>query len=119
MARSRSRERRQTGPLASIYRDALERIATNVRGLREQRGLTQEALAEAAELSTVGVALVEGARTNVTTATLCQLAYALEVDVSRLLRLGAASRQAVGRSPRNDHALAANPRKRSTRKQSE
>jgi transcriptional regulator with XRE-family HTH domain len=81
--------------------------------------MTQEALAEAAELSTVGVALVEGARTNVTTATLCQLAHALGVDVARLLRMGAARRQTAERSPRPERALAANPGKRSTHKRGE
>lgn len=94
MRKVRPRERRTTGPAAAVFEDAVERVAANVRRLRARAGYTQEALAERADLSTVGVALIEGGKTNVTIATLCQLAYALEVDVVVFLR---ASRTATER----------------------
>jgi len=90
-------------PFADGFDDAIARIAGNVRRLRAERGLTQERLAELAELSTVGVAFVEGARTNVTTATLCQLAHALGVDLQVLVAPLESSaptpKRAVGRPP--------------------
>jgi len=90
VTRARPRERRASGPLAESFQDATGRVASNVRRLRTRRGWTQEHLAEQADLSTVGVAFVEGATTNPTVATLCQLASALGVDVAVLLRRPAA-----------------------------
>ena len=83
--RARPRANRASGPTKTLFDATVARIAANVRALRVAREWTQEQLAEAANLSTVGVALVEGQRTNVTVATLCQLAGAFDVDPARLL----------------------------------
>lgn len=61
-------------------------IAANVRRWRARCGLTQEALAEAAELGPVHLRKVESGTENVTVATLVALADALEVKPGALLR---------------------------------
>ena len=61
-------------------------IAANVRRWRARRGLTQEALAEAAELGPVHLRKVESGTENVTIATLVALADALEIKPGVLLR---------------------------------
>ena len=94
------------------------RIAANVRRLRAERGLTQERLAERAELSTVGVAFIEGARTNVTTATLCQLAHALEVDIAVLVSPHVVGERAVARPPDATAAEAERPPQPLTKRRS-
>lgn len=83
--RARPRER-LAGPLRRDHEEALARLAAAVRELRHARGLTQEALAERADLSTAIVAVVEGRRSNVTLGTMVALAQGLDVDIERLLR---------------------------------
>jgi transcriptional regulator with XRE-family HTH domain len=56
-----------------------------VRGLREARGLSQEALAEKAELQRTYLVDVEAGRCNVTLRNLARLALALEVPLGELL----------------------------------
>ena len=62
-----------------------ERMAMRVKRLREQRGLTQEQLAEKAGISRPYLARLETARQDPTLSTLEKLAKALRVKVGRLL----------------------------------
>jgi DNA-binding XRE family transcriptional regulator len=60
-------------------------IAVNVRRLRAQRGLSQEALADRAGLHRTYLGSVERAERNISIDNVCRLAWALGVDVRRLL----------------------------------
>lgn len=57
-----------------------------LRGFREERGLTQEKLAEAADLHTNYVSSVERGERNLSLHNIAKLAYALEIPVSSLMR---------------------------------
>ena len=83
--RSRPSERLADGPLRVAHQAVLARIALTLKSLRAKRGLTQEALAERADVSVAAVAVIEGERANVTIGTLVALALALDVDVAALL----------------------------------
>ena len=63
----------------------IDRVATNIRALRERRRMTQEELARAAGLSRGYLARLETARQDPTLSTLEKLAKALRVNVARLL----------------------------------
>jgi transcriptional regulator with XRE-family HTH domain len=65
--------------------EVLGSVAANVRRLRLQRGLTQERLAEAAELDLSYVQRVERASVNASLAVLAALAFALGVRPAKLL----------------------------------
>jgi transcriptional regulator with XRE-family HTH domain len=67
---------------ARVLRD----IAGNVYALRTRAGLTQEALAERAELAPRYLQRIERASVALSVVVLVQLARALEVPPSRLLR---------------------------------
>ena len=69
--------------LLAVY---LRSIGANVRRLRLQRGLTQEALAELADLDLSYEQRVERGSTNLSLAVLVALARALGVAPSLLLR---------------------------------
>lgn len=76
--------RKKPSPLITTLRS----LAANVRVLREARGLTQEAAAEAAGLSYVYWKQLEHARaTNPSIETIVAVASALDVDPGELLRL--------------------------------
>lgn len=62
------------------------RVAENTRNIRTRMGLTQEDLAERAELAPRVVQAIESGETNATLLTLERLAAGLGVDASRLLR---------------------------------
>lgn len=64
----------------------LRSIAANVRRRRQQLGLTQEALAEAANLDLRFVQRVEYAEMNISIGTLAALAQALKTHPAALLR---------------------------------
>jgi len=64
----------------------LATLATNVRELRKQKGLTQEALGEKCNLHPTFISLVERKQRNVTISTLEIIAYALEVKAHELLK---------------------------------
>lgn len=67
------------------YRAVVERVAANVRKLREARGWTQEEAAfQCKELDPTVFRVVEAARTNITVATLARLAEGFGVDVRDL-----------------------------------
>ncbi|XXY13611.1 helix-turn-helix transcriptional regulator [Sorangium sp. So ce216] len=61
-------------------------IAANVRRLRQKRGITQESLAEAAELDLRTLQDIEGMRQSVSLGALVRLANALDVSPAALLR---------------------------------
>lgn len=61
------------------------RLASNVRSLREQRGISQEKAAELAEISPRKWQQVEAGEHNATLRTLLGLAIALEVDPADLI----------------------------------
>jgi len=65
--------------------DAREKIARNVRELREQRDLTQTQLAEKAGVNTMTVSRTERGEHAPSTNTLVRLAEALNVPLSALL----------------------------------
>ena len=64
----------------------LNSIAANVRRLREARDLTQEQLAEAADLDVRQVQRIERASLNFGVVALVSLAEALDVSATRLLK---------------------------------
>ena len=72
-------------------------IAANVRRTRIRRGLTQEALAELAEIDVTYVQRVERAEVNLSINVLVALADALEVAPTRLLRRAVMPARRVGR----------------------
>jgi transcriptional regulator with XRE-family HTH domain len=61
-------------------------LGSQVKRLRESRGLTQQALADAARVNRVTVANIERGDADPTLATLKALAKALGVPVATLLR---------------------------------
>ena len=60
--------------------DPLPGFATRLRALRLERGLSQEALADLAQLDRTYVSSCEAGRRNVTLRTICRLSAALQVD---------------------------------------
>jgi transcriptional regulator with XRE-family HTH domain len=72
-------------------------IGANVRGLRLRRGLTQEALAERAGVSTVHIQRVEAGGANVSVTLLVALADALGVPPARLLKRASRADRRPGR----------------------
>lgn len=66
---------------------SLTQLGAAIRSLREQRGLSIEALAAEAELHTVSVSRIEGGKQNPTWIALVSLATAIDVDVIDLVRL--------------------------------
>jgi len=63
-----------------------ERVAVRVKRIREQRGMTQEQLAEKAGISRTYLARLETARNDPTLSMLEKIAKALRVDVAKLLK---------------------------------
>jgi len=72
-------------------------VGANVRRLRLKKGLTQEALAEAAELDLRFLQRVERGQTNVGVAVVVVLADVLEVVPGALFRKASAPEVKVGR----------------------
>ena len=71
---------------AAGRRDALRRFGDNVRTLRRERQLSQEALAARAGVHRTYVGSVERGERNVSVLNIHSLAAALEVDPAELLR---------------------------------
>lgn len=61
-------------------------VAANMRRLRDKRGMTQETLAERADLSLRSVAEIETGRVNIRVTVLAAIAEALEVPPNALLK---------------------------------
>ncbi len=66
-------------------RPLLEVLAKNIRQLRKEKKLSQEALAELTGLHRTYVGAVERAERNITLATLCTFAKALKIKAPTLL----------------------------------
>jgi transcriptional regulator with XRE-family HTH domain len=66
--------------------DLKEVVAVNLRRLRHGQGMTQEELAEKAGLSARHVGAIERAEDSASITALGQIADALEVDASELVR---------------------------------
>jgi transcriptional regulator with XRE-family HTH domain len=62
-----------------------ERFAANLRRARREKGLTQEALGDAAGLHRTEIGLLENAKRDPRLKTISKLAQALETTPSRLL----------------------------------
>ena len=73
-----------SGRRASIQ-SARERLARRLRALRAEKGLSQEALAELADLHRTYVGSIERRERNVSIDNVERLAAALEVDIIDLL----------------------------------
>jgi len=72
-----------------VPQPTLDQLGAAIRGLRERRELSIEALAAEADLHTVSVSRIEGGKQNLTWVTLTNLAAALDVDMVDLVRLAA------------------------------
>ncbi len=77
-------------------------LSSNLKKHREKLGLSQEKLAENAEISTMMVKDIEGCRTWVSDKTLESLAAALKTDIYRLLMPDTAFEDEISRTLRND-----------------
>ena len=68
-------------------RDAvLKHVAANVRRIRREHGLSQEALAERTELALTTVQRIERAELNATVTVVASIAEALEIEVGELFK---------------------------------
>jgi transcriptional regulator with XRE-family HTH domain len=67
-------------------RPEAEKFGRIVRNLREQRGMTQEQLAEAADVSATYIGFIERGDNVPTLTIILQIAAALEVRAAELLR---------------------------------
>ncbi|MFW6031488.1 MAG: helix-turn-helix domain-containing protein [Myxococcota bacterium] len=72
-------------------------LAANVRRTRLRRGLTQEELAEAADLSTVHLQRIERGAADIRVTALARLAEALGVQPGTLLRPSRPQKRRAGR----------------------
>ena len=69
-------------------RKALRALGIRLRALRQERGLTQEGVADLARLDGKHVQAIEAGRVNVTVATLVGLSKSLDVEIGRLFAEG-------------------------------
>lgn len=72
-------------PLTSDQQTALTLLGANIRRARVRRGLTQEQLAEVAELNLRTVQKIEAGQLNILVTTLIRIANALTISFNRLL----------------------------------
>ena len=77
-------------------------IGTNIRKLREAKGLTQEQLAELAGLDRTYIGGIERGERNTAAINLIRIAVALDVDVAFFFPPIAALRQAAETRPLSD-----------------
>jgi len=70
-------------------------LAHNIKRQREKLGISQEKLAELAEISANMMADIEGCRTWVSDKTLIKLANALKIDIFRLLLPAGLSKEEI------------------------
>jgi transcriptional regulator with XRE-family HTH domain len=89
----------------------LRSIAANVRRVRRQRGLTQETLAERADLGPAFVQKVERGVTNLSVETLVALATALDVKPQDLFEPAELEHRGTGRPPSQARASASKGRR--------
>jgi transcriptional regulator with XRE-family HTH domain len=77
-------------------------LSSNLKKYREKLGLSQEKLAENAEISTMMVKDIEACRTWISDKTLESLASALKIDIYRLLMPETAYEEEINKAIRND-----------------
>ncbi|MBX3226280.1 MAG: helix-turn-helix transcriptional regulator [Labilithrix sp.] len=80
--------------------DVLQKVAANLRSLRQRRGLTQAALAEIADMELRQLQRAESGRMDFGLVTLDILARALEVSPGRFFRKAALPEPRRGRPPK-------------------
>lgn len=61
-----------------------QKLARALRNLREQRGITQEDLAHAADVTTTALSRIEGGKANPTWSTLARILDALNASLAEL-----------------------------------
>lgn len=94
MARKKQPEKKQFSDRFPARESAiLKCLADNVRELREECGLSQEALADAGEIQQTEISKIENRRSNPTILTLERLALAFGVTVPDLLQPGAVKKR--------------------------
>lgn len=64
------------------YQDVQKLIAENLRRIRKERGWSQEKLAAFSDIDRSYIGFVENCKYNVSVKVLCELAKALEVDIT-------------------------------------
>jgi len=77
-------------------------LSSNLKKYREKLGLSQEKLAEKAEISTMMVKDIEACRTWISDKTLESLATALKTDIYRLLMPDTVYEEEINKTIRND-----------------
>jgi len=77
-------------------------LSFNLKKYREKLGLSQEKLAENAEISTMMVKDIEACRTWISDKTLESLAIALKTDIYRLLMPDTVHEEEINKAVRND-----------------
>jgi transcriptional regulator with XRE-family HTH domain len=77
-------------------------LSSNLKKYREKLGLSQEKLAENAEISTMMVKDIEACRTWISDKTLESLASALKIDIYRLLMSDTEYEEEINKTIRND-----------------
>lgn len=75
-----------SGPLQTVKRAEMVAFGRNVRGRRERRGISQEQLAELAELHRTYVGAVERGERNVSLKNIVRLARALGTNAADLVK---------------------------------
>lgn len=75
-----------------LFDPAKQRLAANIKSLRKEAKLSQEALALAADVDRTYVSQIERATGNPSLLILCRLAEVLKVDVVALLQPSEATR---------------------------
>ena len=75
----------QDRPKAAVLREYLLALGRRIRELRNQKGWTQEQLADASRVTRVCIVAVEGGKQNVTMDIVVRIANALEIPPERLL----------------------------------
>jgi transcriptional regulator with XRE-family HTH domain len=83
-----------------IQAEVVRNVAGNVARLRQARGWTQDQLAEKAQLATRYLQRIERGQVNMSVVVLVQLARALSVPASRLLRPARLTPARHGRPPK-------------------
>lgn len=66
--------------------DILIKFGERVRDLRKERGLSQEQFAHVADLHRTYIGMIERAEKNITLLNIQKIAFALKIDVSKLLQ---------------------------------
>lgn len=69
-----------------MNKDRLKTLGLNIKFARIQKGLSQEELAEIVDTSRITISFIETARQNPTILKIIDIAHALEVDISELIR---------------------------------